>query len=154
MLKEGTKAIDFTLFDKEGKEVSLHDFLGQKIVLYFYPKDNTPGCTKQACGFKNEYAAYQELNTVVIGISKDCVKSHFNFASKYDLPFILLSDPNHQVIEAYEAWEEKKNYGRVYMGTSRVTYLIDEQGYILKTYPKVKVDTNALEIKEFLNTLK
>lgn len=150
MLAVGTKAPDFTLPDKEGNQVSLSDFLGRKVVLYFYPRDNTPGCTRQACAFGAAYGQFQAKNVVVIGVSKDTVASHQKFAAKHDLPFLLLADPEHQVIEAYDVWKEKKLYGKVSMGTVRATYLIDEQGIIEKAMPKVKPDTNAAEILAYL----
>ena len=146
MLEVGTKAPDFTLPDKDGNPVSLSDFLGKKIVLYFYPRDNTPGCTRQACAFAGAYEQFKAKDVVVIGISKDSVASHRKFAEKYELPFILLSDPERQAIEAYGVWQEKKNYGKVSMGVVRSTYIIDEQGVIEKVMPKVKPDTNAAEI--------
>ena len=150
MLEKGTKAPDFTLFDKDGNEVSLSDFSGKKIVLYFYPKDNTPGCTRQACAFAESFEKFKELDAVVIGISKDSVSSHVKFEEKYSLPFVLLSDPEHKVIEAFGAWQEKKNYGKTYFGTVRSTFIIDENGIIEKVMPKVKPDTNAAEILEYL----
>lgn len=150
MLNINDKAPDFTLLDKDGSEVRLSDFLGKKVVLYFYPRDNTPGCTRQACAFAGAYREYGELNTVVIGVSKDSVASHQKFAEKNALPFILLSDPEKTVIEAYGAWQEKKNYGRVSMGVVRCTYVINEKGFIEKVMPKVKADTNAAEILEYL----
>ena len=150
MLEKGTKAPDFTLFDKDGNEVSLSDFSGKKIVLYFYPKDNTPGCTRQACAFAESFKKFKELDAVVIGISKDSVSSHVKFAEKYSLPFVLLSDPEHKVIEAFGAWQEKKNYGKTYFGTVRSTFIIDKNGIIEKVMPKVKPDTNAAEILEYL----
>ena len=151
MLEVGMKAPDFTLLDKRGNSVSLSDFLGKKVVLYFYPKDSTPGCTRQACAFAGSYAAFQEQNVAVIGVSKDSVASHVKFAQKYDLPFILLSDPELQAIQAYGVWQEKKLYGKVSMGVVRSTYIIDEQGMIEKVMPKVKPDTNAAEILAYLN---
>ena len=150
MLETGTKAPVFTLNDKDGNAVSLADFAGKKVVLYFYPKDNTPGCTRQACAFAAAYEDFKTLDAVVIGVSKDSVASHQRFAEKYNLPFILLSDPEHQVIEAYGAWQEKKNYGKVSMGTVRCTYVIGPDGRIEKVMPKVKPDTNAAEILEYL----
>lgn len=151
MLTVGTKAPDFTLSDKEGKNVSLSDFVGKKVVLYFYPKDNTPGCTRQACAFAQSYDGFRAKNVVVIGVSKDSVASHQKFAEKYDLPFILLSDPQLEAIKAYDVWQEKKLYGKVSMGVVRTTYLIDEQGMIEKVMPKVKPDTNAADILAYLN---
>ncbi len=150
MLETGMKAPDFTLKDKDGNSVSLSGFLGKKVVLYFYPKDNTPGCTRQACAFAGAYEGFREKNVVVIGVSRDSVASHQKFARKYDLPFILLSDPELQVIQAYGVWQEKKLYGKVSMGVVRTTFIIDEQGNIEKVMPKVKPDTNAAEILEFL----
>ncbi len=152
MLEVGMKAPLFMLPDKNGNLVSLSDFLGKKVVLYFYPKDNTPGCTRQACAFGESYEAFQAKNTVVIGISKDSAASHLRFAEKYHLPFILLSDPELQAIQAYGVWQEKKLYGKVSMGVVRSTYLIDEQGMIEKVMPKVKPDTNAGELLEYLGT--
>ena len=146
MLEVGTKAPEFTLPDKDGNSVSLSDFLGKKVVLYFYPKDNTPGCTKQACAFAAAYEGFRAKNVAVIGVSRDSVASHQKFAAKYDLPFILLSDPELQAIQAYGVWQEKKLYGKVSMGVVRSTYLIDEQGVIARVMPKVKPDTNAAEI--------
>ena len=150
MLNINDKAPLFTLPDKDGNPVSLSNFLGKKVVLYFYPRDNTPGCTRQACAFAGAYAGFRELNAVVIGVSKDSTASHQKFAEKYDLPFILLSDPERIAIEAYGAWHEKKNYGKVSMGVVRCTYIIDEEGKIEKVMPKVKPDTNAAEILEHL----
>ena len=150
MLEVGTKAPQFTLPDKDGNAVSLSDFLGKKVVLYFYPRDNTPGCSRQACAFAQNYEGFKRKDVVVIGVSKDSVASHQKFAEKYDLPFILLSDPERQAIEAYGVWQEKKNYGKVSMGVVRSTYLIDEQGVIEKVMPKVKPDTNAEEILAYL----
>ena len=152
MLSVGAKAPDFTLKDQNGAEVRLSDFLGRKVVLYFYPKDNTPGCTRQACAFAGSYAAFKEQDVAVIGVSKDSVASHVKFAQKYELPFILLSDPELQAIQAYDVWQEKKLYGKVSMGVVRSTYVIDEHGVIEKVMPKVKPDTNAAEILAYLTT--
>lgn len=150
MLEVGMKAPLFILPDQNGNLVSLSDFLGKKVVLYFYPKDNTPGCTRQACAFGESYEAFWAKNTVVIGISKDSTASHLRFAEKYHLPFILLSDPELQAIQAYGVWQEKKLYGKVSMGVVRSTYLIDEQGMIEKVMPKVKPDINAGELLAYL----
>ncbi len=150
MLEAGTKAPEFTLQDKYGETVSLSQFFGKKVVLYFYPKDNTSGCTRQACAFAASYGDFAEKNTVVIGVSKDSSASHLKFAEKYDLPFVLLADPELQAIKAYGVWQEKKNYGKVSMGVVRSTYLINEQGIIDKVMPKVKPDTNAAEILAYL----
>ena len=146
MLEIGMKAPDFTISDKDGNAVSLSDFLGKKVVLYFYPKDNTPGCSRQACAFAAAYEGFRARNVAVIGISKDSVASHQKFDQKYNLPLVLLSDPERQAIEAYGVWQEKKLYGKVSMGVVRTTFLIDELGYIAKVMPKVKPDTNAAEI--------
>ena len=151
MLEVGMKAPDFTLLDKRGNSISLSDFLGKKVVLYFYPKDSTPGCTRQACAFAQNHSNFEDKNVVVIGISKDSVASHFKFAEKYELPFVLLSDPELVAIQAYGVWQEKKLYGKVSMGVVRSTYLIDEQGVIEKVMPKVKPDTNAAEILAYLS---
>ena len=150
MLTVGTKAPDFTLHDQNGAEVRLSDFLGKKVVLYFYPKDNTPGCTRQACAFAGSYVAFKDQNVVVIGVSKDSVASHVKFAQKYDLPFVLISDPELKAIQAYGVWQEKKNYGKVSMGVVRSTFIINEEGVIEKVMPKVKPDTNAAEILAYL----
>ena len=151
MLQPGTKAPDFALPDKDGNTVRLSDFAGKRIVLYFYPRDNTPGCTRQACAFARSYDAFREKDVVVIGISKDSVASHLKFAQKYELPFVLLSDPELQAIQAYDVWQEKKNYGKVSMGVVRTTYLIGADGVIEKVMPKVKPDTNADEILAYLS---
>ena len=145
------KAPDFSLPDKDGNTIRLSDFLGKKVVLYFYPKDNTPGCTRQACAFAASYEQFKTQDIVVIGISKDSAASHLKFAQKYDLPFILLSDPELQAIQAYGVWQEKKLYGKVSMGVVRTTYIINEQGIIEKVMPKVKPDTNAAEILAYLS---
>lgn len=150
MLEPNTKAPEFTLNDKDGNPVSLSDFAGKKVVLYFYPKDNTPGCTRQACAFSAAYEDFKKLDVAVIGISKDSTESHRKFAEKHGLPFILLSDPELQAIKAYDVWQEKKLYGKVSMGVVRTTYIIDENGLIEKTMPKVKPDTNAAEILALL----
>ena len=146
MLEVGTIAPDFTLSDQNGNTVTLSAFRGQKVVLYFYPKDNTPGCTRQACAFAGAYQGFKARNVAVIGVSKDSVSSHKRFAEKYNLPFILVSDPELTAIQAYGVWQEKKRYGKVSMGVVRSTYLIDEEGVIVKVMPKVKPDTNAAEI--------
>ena len=146
MLTTGMKAPDFTLTDKDGKAVSLSDFIGKKVVLYFYPKDNTPGCTRQACAFAEVYNEFTAKDVEVIGISKDSVASHVKFAEKYSLPFILLSDPGLVAIQAYGVWQEKKMCGKVGMGVVRTTFIIYENGVIEKIMPKVKPDTNAAEI--------
>lgn len=152
MLETGMKAPDFTLPDKDGNPVSLSDFAGKKVVLYFYPKDNTPGCTRQACAFAAAYGEFEQLGVTVIGVSKDSAASHQKFADKHSLPFILLSDPELTAIQAYDVWQEKKLYGKVSMGVVRTTYVIDEHGIIEKAMPKVKPDTNAAEILDYLKS--
>ena len=151
MLEVGTKAPDFTLKNQEGQEVSLSQFEGKRVVLYFYPRDNTPGCTRQACGFAQNYEGFTQRDVVVIGISKDSVASHLKFAQKYELPFVLLADPDLEAIQAYGVWQEKKLYGKVSMGVVRTAYVIDPQGVIEKVMPKVKPDTNAAEILAYLD---
>jgi len=150
MLKVGDIAPDFKLKDKSGKDISLSDFKGKQVVLYFYPKDNTPGCTRQACAFGARYSDFEKKNVAVIGISKDSVLSHQKFAEKYNLPFVLLSDPEREVIEKYGVWQEKKLYGKATMGVVRTTFIIDKQGMITHIMPKVKPDTNAEEILAIL----
>ena len=150
MLNVGEKAPEFTLADRNGQPVSLSDFAGKRVVLYFYPRDNTPGCTRQACAFARLYEEFQALNAVVVGISKDSAASHDRFAQKYVLPFVLLSDPELLAIQAYGVWQEKKLYGKTSMGVVRTTYLLDEQGIIQKVMPKVKPDQNAGEVLAFL----
>ena len=146
MLQPGAIAPDFTLPNQDGVPVSLRDFRGKQVVLYFYPKDNTPGCTRQACAFAGAYGEFAALDAVVIGISKDSPASHQRFAEKYDLPFLLLADPELTAIQASGVWQEKKLYGKVSMGVARTTFLIDREGRIQKVMPKVKPDTNAAEV--------
>lgn len=146
MLTVGQKAPDFTLPDKDGKSVSLSSFIGKKVVLYFYSRDNTPGCTRQACAFAGLYRRFEQKNVQVIGVSKDSTASHIKFAEKYGLPFILLSDTELSAIKAYDVWQEKKLYGKVSMGVVRTTFIIDGQGNIADIMPKVKPDTNAAEV--------
>ena len=146
MLKVGDKAPEFQLSDKSGHTVSLTDFLGKRVVLYFYPKDNTPGCTRQACAFSALYDGFKSKNVEVIGISRDSVSSHEKFAEKHGLNFILLSDPELVAIQAYGVWQEKKLYGKTSFGVVRTTFIIDEAGRIARVLPKVKPDTNAAEI--------
>ena len=150
MLEIGSQAPDFALTDKDGNTVRLSDFLGRKVVLYFYPKDNTPGCTRQACAFAAAYEDFRSQDIAVIGISKDSVASHRKFAEKFNLPFLLLSDPELQAIQSYGVWQEKKLYGKVSMGVVRSTFIIDAQGRLEKIMPKVKPDTNAAEILSYL----
>ena len=146
MLETAVKAPAFTLEDAEGNRVSLADFIGKKVVLYFYPKDNTPGCTRQACAFAAAYDQFKAKNAVVIGISKDSAASHAKFRQKFSLPFVLLADPELQAIQAYGVWQEKKLYGKTSMGVVRTTFIIDEEGFIRHIMPKVKPDTNAAEV--------
>ena len=151
MLEIGAKAPDFELLDKDGNKIRLSDFLGKKVVVYFYPKDNTPGCTRQACAFGAKYGEFEKKGIVVIGISKDSVASHQKFAEKYSLPFILLSDPELEAIKAFDVWQEKKMCGKVSMGVVRTTFIVDENGNLERVMPKVKPDTNAQEILEYFN---
>ena len=146
VLKEGDKAPDFTLPASDGSSVSLRDLAGKKVVVYFYPKDNTPGCTTEACSFRDYNAELQQAGAVVLGVSKDSIKSHDNFIAKYKLPFLLLSDADATMATAYGAWGEKKLYGRTFMGMNRITYLIDEQGGIARVWPKVKPDRHGEEV--------
>ncbi len=151
MLTTGMKAPNFTLMNQHGEEVRLSDFLGKKVVLYFYPKDSTPGCTRQACAFAASYEAFKAQDIVVIGVSKDSTASHVKFAEKHELPFILLSDPERQAIEPYGVWQEKKMCGKTCMGVVRTTFIIDEQGMIQHVMPKVKPDTNAADVLALLS---
>ncbi len=150
MLETGIKAPEFTLKNQDGEEVSLKDFLGKKVILYFYPKDNTPGCTTQACSFGDMYPQIREKGAVVLGVSKDSVASHKKFADKYGLPFTLLSDPELEVIQKYDVWQEKNMYGKKVMGVVRSTYLIDEEGIIKEAFTKVKPGENAAQMLETL----
>ncbi len=150
-MKKGDIAPDFTLQDKDGKEITLSKFRGHKVVLYFYPKDNTPGCTRQAVAFAENFAEFEKRGIVVIGVSKDSVASHVKFAEKYSLPFILLSDPELKAIQAYGVWQEKKLYGKPSMGVVRTSFVIGEDGVILEAMPKVKPDTNASDILALLD---
>ena len=150
MLETGTKAPGFTLPDQNGKEHSLEEFRGKKIILYFYPKDNTPGCTSQACGFGELYPQFTEKGAIVIGISKDSIASHKRFEEKYNLPFLLLSDTELSAIKAYDVWQEKNMYGKKTMGVVRTTYLIDENGIIVKAFGKVKAAENPAQMLQTL----
>jgi peroxiredoxin Q/BCP len=150
ILKEGQKAPAFTAKDQDGNEISLRDYLGKKVVLYFYPKDDTPGCTKEACAFRDNFPNFKKIDAVVLGVSVDGQKAHRKFADKFDLPFTLLVDDEKKIVEAYGVWGLKKFMGKEYMGTNRVTYLIDEQGAIEKVWPKVKPETHATEVLEWL----
>ena len=153
MIEVNTKAPDFKLKDKDGREISLSDYRGKTVVLYFYPKDNTPGCTRQACAFAGAYSAFRELGVEVIGISRDSAESHRRFAEKYSLPFVILSDPEREAIEAYGVWQEKKLYGKVSFGVVRTTFIIDGDGIVRRVMNKVKPDTNAAEVIEALKAL-
>jgi peroxiredoxin Q/BCP len=146
MLQEGQPAPDFSLRDAAGNTVRLADLRGKQVVLYFYPKDDTPGCTKEACGFRDQYSRFDDRGVVILGVSPDDEASHATFASKYSLPFRLLADPGAQVATAYGVWKEKNNYGKTYMGVERTTFLIDEQGNLRKIYPKVQVDGHIEEV--------
>ena len=151
MLKVGDLAPDFTLKDKDGNAVSLSDFRGKRTVVYFYPKDNTPGCTRQACAFAAAFDEFKRRDVAVIGISRDSVASHQKFAERHGLPFLLLSDPDLVAIAGFGVWQEKKLYGKTSMGVVRTTFLLDEQGRVTAVMPKVKPDTNAAEVLAMLD---
>jgi peroxiredoxin Q/BCP len=153
-LKVGAKAPAFSLKGTSGATVKLSDFKGQKVVLYFYPKDDTPGCTKEACGFRDEFAQLKKRGAIVLGVSADNQKGHQKFTEKYSLPFTLLSDPEHEMIEKYGAWQEKSLYGRKYMGIARITYIIDEAGKIAHVFAKVKPETHAQEVISAIDAMK
>ena len=146
LLEPGAKAPDFTTIDQSGNKVILKDYRGKKVVLYFYPKDDTPGCTKEACAFRDSFESFKELGVEILGVSVDNEKSHKSFAEKFKLPFKLLADTDKKIVTAYGVWGEKSMYGRKYMGTNRVTYLINESGYIAAVFPKVKPQEHAAEI--------
>ncbi len=146
MLKEGQKAPEFSLLNSQGETIALKDFAGKKVIVYFYPKDDTPGCTKEACSFRDNHDAFLERGAVVLGISPDSSGSHRNFQDKFELPFHLLSDEDHSVAEAFGAWGEKQMYGKTYMGILRSTFLVDEEGFVTRVFPKVKPDAHAEEI--------
>lgn len=150
MIEVGTKAPEFTLYNGKNEQVSLADFKGKKIVVYFYPKDNTPGCTKQACAYAGAFQKFKDLDIVVIGISKDSVASHEKFATKFDLPFILLSDPELVAIKGFDVWKEKTVFGKIGFGIVRATFVIDENGIVEKVMPRAKPDTNAQDILNYL----
>lgn len=152
MLKERKKAPQFTLKDQSGKSVSLKDFLGKQVVLYFYPKDDTPGCTKEACNFRDDYSQIKKEKAVILGVSADSEAKHKKFADKYDLPFTLLSDENKVVLKKYGVWQEKSMYGRKYMGIVRSTFIIDEKGKLKKIFPKVKVTDHNKKVLEALRS--
>lgn len=149
-LEEGMKAPDFSLPDSQGIEVALSDFIGKNIILYFYPKDNTKGCTLEAVSFRDNYEKIQESNTIILGVSKDSIKSHINFVNKHNLPFKLLSDSEGKICELYGVWKEKSMYGRKYMGIERTTFLIDKEGTIMKIFPKVKVKGHVEEVMKYI----
>ncbi|NIR49313.1 thioredoxin-dependent thiol peroxidase [candidate division KSB1 bacterium] len=153
MLKEGQPAPDFKLLNDRSAEVNLSDFRGKHVVLYFYPRDNTSGCTKEACGFRDLQAEFEKHNAVILGVSPDSVKSHQNFSGKYSLPFQLLSDENKEVVQRYDVWKEKSMYGKKYMGVERTTFVIDKDGMIKKIYPKVKVPQHPEAVLEFVQGL-
>ncbi|MGD8464046.1 MAG: thioredoxin-dependent thiol peroxidase [Anaerolineae bacterium] len=151
MLEQGTLAPDFTLPSDGGGEVSLSDYRGKKVVLYFYPKDDTPGCTTEACNFRDDYSQILASGAVVLGVSPDTVRSHDKFKLKYELPFALLSDPDHEVAETYGAWGEKKMYGKTYMGIIRSTFIIDEEGRIVKVFPRVRPKNHSQQVLEAMS---
>ena len=150
MIEVGKKAPEFSLLNQDGKKISLKDYLGKKVVLYFYPKDDTLGCTKEACNFRDEFPKFTKTKAVILGVSPDSVKSHKKFAEKYDLNFDLLADEEKKVVEKYEVWKEKSMYGRKYMGVERTTFIIDEKGKIKTIFNKVKVDGHNKEVLEAL----
>ncbi len=150
LLEVGAKAPPFETVDQDGKRVSLSDYRGKKVILYFYPKDDTPGCTREACAFRDDFAKFKKLRVEILGVSTDSEKSHKSFAQKYDLPFRLLVDSEKRIVRSYGVWGEKTLYGKTYMGTNRVTYLIDERGRIAAVFPKVKPDQHAEELLAFL----
>jgi peroxiredoxin Q/BCP len=150
LLQAGQKAPDFCTKDQDGHEVSLSDFIGRKVILYFYPKDDTPGCTREACAFRDNFPNFKKIDAEVLGVSVDGQKAHRKFADKYELPFRLLVDEEKKIVEAYGVWGMKKFMGKEYMGTNRVTYVIDEQGAIEKVWPKVKPETHAAEVLDWL----
>ncbi len=150
MPEVGKKAPDFTLLNQDGKKISLKDFKGKKIVLYFYPKDNTSGCTKEACSFRDDFPKFKKTDAVILGVSPDSVSSHKKFAEKYNLPFNLLADEDKKIVQLYDVWKEKSMYGKKYMGVERTTYIIDEEGKIKKIFNKVKVDGHNVEVMEAL----
>lgn len=150
MPEVGKKAPDFTLLNQDGKKISLKDFKGKKVVLYFYPKDNTSGCTKEACSFRDDFPKFKKTDAVILGVSPDSVSSHKKFAEKYDLPFNLLADEDKKIVQLYDVWKEKSMYGKKYMGVERTTYIIDEEGKIKKIFNKVKVDGHNVEVMEAL----
>ncbi len=150
MISEKQKAPDFKVNDQNGNPVSLSDYKGKKVILYFYPKDNTPGCTTEACNFRDLHADLSSLNAVVVGVSSDNGKSHQNFIAKFNLPFTLLSDSDHKLAAAYGAWDEKKLYGKIFKGIIRSTVIIDENGVIEKVFPKVKASEHGKEVLDYL----
>ena len=152
LLEVGAKAPKFTTTDQDGNRVTLDDFKGRPVVLYFYPKDDTPGCTKEACAFRDEFSEFRNLGAEVLGVSTDDERSHKKFVEKFSLPFRLLADTDREIVEAYGVWGEKSLYGRKYMGTNRVTYVIDGKGRVAAVYPKVKPETHAAEILDFLRS--
>ena len=152
-LKTGTKAPAFKLKNQDDKNISLQDFRGKNIILYFYPKDNTSGCTKEACNFRDEFPKFGKLNAVILGVSPDSPESHLKFKNKYKLPFDLLSDEKKEVLKKYDVWQEKSMYGRKYMGVVRTTFIIDAKGKIAKIFPKVKVDKHNKEVMEAMKEL-
>ena len=150
LLEIGQKAPEFTANDQDGKPVSLEEYRGRKVLIYFYPKDDTPGCTREACAFRDNLPNFQKTGVEVLGVSVDGEKAHRKFADKYQLPFRLVSDEEKKIVEAYGVWGKKKFMGKEYMGTNRVSYLVDEQGTIAKVWPKVKPETHAAEVLEWL----